>query len=199
MLAAALATIFSGLPPALQATRGSLTDAMRGEFRAKLRPSRLRSALVVSQVTICLVLLVMTGVLMRSSASLQDTKVGFDTTGIVYPLFINRTSDSPNLRLVRYLEEQPWVESVAVAARPPLTGSLRTIPITPTGKNQVGVAGFNLVSAEYFRLLGIPIVGGRNFTPAEMDAEAPVAIVSQVTARHFWPHQDALGQIIQIG
>jgi predicted permease len=199
ILASAFATILSGLAPALQATRGALTDAIRGEFSANFRSSRLRSGLVVSQVTICLVLLIMTGVLMRCSASLKDTKVGFDTKGMVYPVFFDRTQAPPSQRLTQDLEQQPWVESMALALRPPLGGSVRTIPITPAGTHQGEAAGFNFISSGYFRLLGIPIVRGRDFTPAEMDAEAAVAIVSQATARHFWPNQDALGQTIQIG
>src|SRR5207302_5295614 len=57
ILASAFATILSGLAPALQATRGSLTDAIRGELSANIRSSQLRSGLVVSQLPICLVLL----------------------------------------------------------------------------------------------------------------------------------------------
>jgi predicted permease len=187
------------LAPALQATRGSLTDAMRGEISANFRTSRLRSGLVVSQVAICLVLLIMTGVLMRSSASLKDTEVGFATNGMVYPVFFDRTHAPRSQQLMQYLEQQPWVDSMALALRPPLGGSVRTIPMTPAGRNHVEAAGFNFISAGYFRLLGIPVVRGRDFTPSETDAEAAVAIVSQATARHFWPNQDALGQTIQIG
>jgi predicted permease len=198
-LASAFATILSGLAPALQATRGSLTDAIRGEFSANIRSSQLRSGLVVSQVTICLVLLIMTGVLMRCSASLKDTKVGFATNGMVYPVFFDRTQAPPSQQLMQHLEQQPWVDSMALAVRPPLGGSVRTIPMTPAGRNQVEAEGFNFISTGYFRLLGIPIVRGRDFTPSEMDAEAAVAIVSQATARHFWPKQDALGQTIEIG
>jgi predicted permease len=199
VLAAGSATILSGLAPALQATRVSLTDAMRGEFSTKFRTSRLRYALVVSQITVCLLLLVVTCVLMRSSSSLQNTNVGYDTRGIVYPIFFNRAQASPNLQLTQYLAAQPWVDSMAVAVRPPLGGSVRTISITLPGKNQTEAAGFNLVSAEYFGLLGIPILRGRNFGKPETDSEAPVAIVSEATARHLWPNQDALGQTMDIG
>src|SRR5689334_13735630 len=65
---------------------------------------------------------------------------------------VNSASASPNLQLVRYLAQQPWVDSIAAAVRPPLSGTLRTLLVTPAGKNQLENAGFNQVSADYFRL-----------------------------------------------
>jgi macrolide transport system ATP-binding/permease protein len=198
VLAAGLTTILSGLAPALQATRVSLTDAMRGEFSPKLRPSRLRYALVVSQITVCLLLLVVTGVLTRSSASVATTDVGYDTRGVVFPIYDTAGGDL-NPRLMRYLSSQSWVESTAATTRPPLGGISRVISISLSGQNQTERAGFNMVSSGYFELLGIPILRGRNFSQVEMDTEAPVTIVSQATARHLWPGQEAVGQTIEVG
>jgi predicted permease len=198
VLAAGLTTIFSGLAPALQATRISLTDAMRGEFSPKLRPSRLRYALVVSQITVCLLLLVVTGVLMRSSSSVAMTDVGYDTRGIIYPVYGSGGPDLPTPRLLQYLSTQSWVESTAATMRQPLGGP-RIISISLPAQNQTELVRFNVVSAGYFGLLGIPILRGRNFSQSEMDTEASVMIVSQATARHLWPNQDALGQTIEVG
>jgi predicted permease len=198
VLAAGFVTVATSLAPALQATRLSLTDAMRGQFSAVLRPSRLRYALVVSQITICLVLLVVTVVLMRSSASFQNTHPGFETRGIAYPIFFGRGKDDVNSRLVQYLATQPWVDSIAAAVRPPLGGTVHMISISLPGRYQTERTGVNLVSAEYFGMLGIPILSGRNFAVSETEGEAPVAIVSQATARRLWPAQDAIGQTIEV-
>jgi predicted permease len=198
VLAAGLTTILSGLAPALQATRISLTDAMRGEFSPKLRPSRLRYALVVSQITVCLLLLVVTGVLMRSSSSVAMTDVGYETRGIIYPVYGSGGPDLPTPRLLQYLSTQSWVESTAATMRQPLGGP-RIISISLPGQNQAERARFNMVSAGYFGLLGIPILRGRNFSQSEMDSEASVMIVSQATTRHLWPGQDALGQTLEVG
>jgi hypothetical protein len=91
------------------------------------------------------------------------------------------------------------VESTAATTRQPLGGSSRTISISLPGQNQAERAGFNMVSSGYFGLLGIPIIRGRNFSQAEMEMEEPVTIVSQATARHLWPGQDALGRTTGVG
>ena len=199
VLAAALATILSGLAPALQATRLSLTEALRGEFSAAFRPTRLRSGLVVCQISVCLLLLVVTGQLVRSSSTYQHTDLGFDAHGIVFPVFFEQSPAGFNARMMQYLAGQPWVDSTAAALRPPAAGASRSIQITIPGKSLTELAGFNLVSAAYFRLIGIPILRGRNFADYEMESEAAVAIVSQATARRYWPDQDALGRTIEVG
>jgi ABC-type lipoprotein release transport system permease subunit len=76
LMAAALSTILFGLAPALQATRTSLVEAMRGEFGARISSSRLRSALIVSQISVCVILLVLTGILLRGSGAYQHRDLG---------------------------------------------------------------------------------------------------------------------------
>jgi predicted permease len=199
LLAAAAATIGSGLAPAIQATRLSLTEALRGEFSAGLRPQRLRHALVVCQITVCLLLLVITGQLVRSSSGYQHTETGLDLRGVVSPIFFGEMPTNFNARLFRYLSKQTWVESTAVCTRTPLSGGLRRVLITIPEKRFTEQAGFNFVSDGYFSLLRIPIVRGRNFERAEMESEGPVAIISQKTAQRYWPGQDAIGRTIEIG
>jgi predicted permease len=199
VIAAGLATIVSGLAPALQATRVTLVGALRGEFSAKVRSSRLRYALVVSQITVCLLLLVLTGVLVRSSSTYQTTEVGYNLRGLVSPLLLNRPDPSGSLKLFQHLAVQPWVGGLAATIRPPLSGLSRSFAVVPAGGSQSEQASYNLVSPEYFGLLGIPILRGRNFAGAEANTEAAVAVISEATARRFWPHEDALGKTIQIG
>ncbi len=196
LLAAALTTVISGLAPALQATSVSLVGALRGEFSGRFRSSRLRHALVISQIAVCLLFLVLTGVLLRNSANLQQTEVGYDRRGVVSPLIFSRIEDGAAARLARHLATQPWVGSIAAAMRAPLSGKVRSIRVEPAGRASTVISGYNLVSPEYFEMLHIPILRGRNFTAGESQSEASVAIVSQATARLFWPGQDALGKTI---
>jgi len=199
LLAAAVATIGSGLAPALLATRLSLTGALRGEFSAALRRQRLRHALVMCQITVCLLLLVVTGQLVRSSSGYQHTETGLDVRGVVGPVFFDKAPANFNARLFQFLSTQTWVESTALCTRVPMSGTLRRVSITIPGNRRTEQAGFNFVSAGYFPLLRIPILLGRNFETAEMESEGSVAIISQKTAQRYWPGQDAIGRTIEIG
>jgi predicted permease len=194
VLAAAAATVVSGLAPALQATRISLVGALRGEFSARVRSTRLRAALVVSQVGVCLLLLVLTGVLLRNSAALQKLDVGYDTHSVVSPLIFSRTADADAAKLARHLEAQPWVASVAATLHTPLNGRVRSVQLQPAGSRHTVAAGYNMVSPGYFDLLHIPILRGRGFTAQDASA----AIVSQATARLFWPGEEALGKTVDV-
>jgi predicted permease len=189
--AAAASTLLSGLVPAIQATRPGLLYATRGDFSADFHPARLRNALVVSQVTVCVLLLICSGVLLRASRRLQESDVRLIAEGVLEIEFYANLA-----KIADRLEREPRVESVASAWRTPLMGSLRTIPVAP-GKDFVR-AGYNFVSPQYFPIFRIPLVRGRNFTVEESRAGAPVVIVSEATAARLWPGQDALGQTLRI-
>ncbi len=197
-LAAAFATILSGLAPALQATGTSLVNALRGEFSAHFRSSRLRNSLVISQITVCLILLVLTGTLLRTSSGYQQTDVGFSVRGVVFPVIFGRAEHSVTAKLARDLAIQPWAEFVAAAWRVPLGDSMVTIPVAAERGKPVAPAGYNLVSPEYFGVLDIPIRRGRNFSNDEANSEAAVVIVSESTAHGIWRNEDALGKTIYI-
>jgi hypothetical protein len=70
--------------------------------------------------------------------------------------------------------------------------------VTPSGSAQPAVSGYNFVSGAYFDVFRIPVLRGRAFTQVESDAEAPLAIVSESTARRFWPGRDGVGETIAI-
>ena len=193
---AALTTIVCGLVPALQATRTSLTDALRGEFGSRISASGLRSVLVVSQISVCLVLLVLTGVLLRGSSTYQQMETGYNPHGILYPLFLGRSDAAATAKVARELTaSSPWVDGFAGALGAPARLGVE-VPMTPSGGTQSIRAAYNIVTPEYFSLLEIPILRGRGFTKPEGVSEAPVVIVSQRTAQKFWPNQDALGKSI---
>jgi predicted permease len=191
LAAAAASTLLSGLVPAIQATRPGLLYATRGDFSADFHPSRLRNALVVSQVTVCVLLLICSGVLLRASRKLQQSDVRLVADGV-----LEIEAYGPYAKIADRLEREPWVESVSSAWRMPLMGPLRTIPVAP-GADFVR-AGYNFVSPQYFPIFRIPLVRGRNFTVEESRSGAPVVIVSEATAARLWPGQDALGQSLRI-
>ena len=193
-----LATIFFGLAPAIQATRTSLVETLRGEFGARVSSSRLRSVLVVSQISVCVILLVLTGILLRGSAGYQHKDLGFNIHGVVYPLFLNRGAEADEFPKVAHrLSTDAWIDRWAAAWHAPL----RVVPEIPAktaeGSQSIS-AGYNMVSPEYFNVLDIPILRGRSFSQAEAESEASVAVISQNTAQKFWPNEDALGKTLVV-
>jgi hypothetical protein len=102
--------------------------------------------------------------------------------------------------VVRRLSADPEVDAIAVAWHPPLVGGrLAQLRVRTAGTGIATVAGFTVVSPEYFRVFGLRIVQGRGFTDGEARENAPVALVSAATARVLWPNAAAVGQMLDIG
>ncbi len=193
--AAVGSTLFFGLAPAIQATRPGLMYATRGDFSSDVRPARLRNALVVSQVTVCVLLLTCSGVLLHTGLKLQASDVRLAVDGV---LDVHSNEAVIDSKLADRLRQEPWVESVAVAWRAPLYGPWRTIPVSPRAQGELVRAGYDFVSPEYFDAFRIPLLRGRNFTAEESRSEAAVAIVSEATAARLWPGKTALGESFRI-
>src|SRR4029450_6764207 len=83
LVAALVSAVIFGLAPAIQVTRGDVMLAVRGEFTSDFRPMRLRNALVILQITVCVVLLICAGVLLRGAHAMRHFDIGFRTTGII--------------------------------------------------------------------------------------------------------------------
>jgi predicted permease len=193
--AAVCSTLLFGLAPAIQATRPGLMYAARGDFSADVRPRRLRNALVVSQVTVCVLLLTCSGILSRAGLKLQAKDVRLELKGV---LDLHSNDAVIDAKLAGRLREEPWVESVAVASQAPLFGPWKTISISLKPQGGLIGAGYDFVSPDYFGTFRIPLLRGRNFTPEESRSEAAVAIVSEATAARLWPGQDAVGESFRI-
>ena len=194
LVAAGFSALLFGFVPAVQATRPGLMYAMRGDFSSDFRPARLRNGLVMGQVTVCVLLLICAGVLLRAATVLQRREIGLKVANVLYV----QVKEKFRAAMAERLATEPGVETVAVAWRAPFFDGLGTIPVTPTGDTNRVQAGYTFVSPEYFEEFRIPLIRGRNFSFDEADAEAPVAIISEAAARRFWPNQDAIGRAIRI-
>jgi predicted permease len=195
VLAAAFASaILFGLAPAIQVTRGDVMFAARGEFTSDVRPARLRSVLVIGQVAVCSLLLISCGVLVRNSARISSFDVGFGTRGIIAFNIGDKLRD----RVIAGLQSHPEVASIAAASSTPLGGILPDTAITPSPGSAPVKSWYNRVSPEYFRMLDIPIVRGRNFSPDEAAGNLPVVILSASTAEKLWPRADPLGRVLLV-
>jgi predicted permease len=193
----AATTMMFALMPALQATRLTLTHALRGEPSQGLRRSTLRSVLVAGQVTISLILLIVAGTLVRNGMALGATDLGFVTEGV---FSVNQRARGAKLiePAATALRADSRIATVAVTSRNPLFGQLPKTPATAAPSPAVVGASYMFVSPEYFDLLNIPIVRGRGFRPEEAKTEAAIAVVSAATAKAFWPGEDPLGKTMRV-
>jgi predicted permease len=196
-VASAATTLMFALLPALQATRGTLTHALRGEAGASVRTSMLRSLLVTSQITVSLVILIAAATLVRNGMKLGDIDLGLETDGVVS---VNeRTRDASLIpRAAVVLAADPRVEAVAVTTVNPLFEQSRQTLVTPADAATAVATRYTFVSPEYFSILRIPILRGRTFRADEAAAEARVGIISAATAHAFWPGADPIGKIVRI-
>ena len=175
-VAAVGSALLFGLAPAIQATRLDVSQAAKGEFAADFRPARLRNALVVGQITVCVLLLICAALLLRGSTRMSQQDVGFLTRGVVELEFQEKFRS----KILSQLAEEPAVQAIAATQSPPLDGMLPGVPIgcgrsEPRPSRLVQL----FVSPTFFTVLDVPILRGRNFTPEEARSEAAVAIVSQ--------------------
>ncbi len=208
---AALATILVGLLPALQLSRqdpqGALRDGQRtGETGP--RGQRLRGGLVVSEVALALLLLCGAGLMLRSFMQLIRVNPGFQpehllTMKIALPSGAYRKLDQTSAYLDRLLERLrtlPGVESAAAATTLPLSGESDWGTFLIAGRStpdwtKAYAAGWRGVSIDYFQTLGIPLLRGREFTPADAKNQNTI-IINESMAKKFWPGADPIGRQI---
>ena len=206
---ALLSGIVFGLLPALHASRLDLQSALRQSGRTDSGAARqpLRSALVVLQVSIALVLLVGAGLLVRSAVRLQQVPPGFDPTnvfvgGLALPngrygsdtLVARRFDD-----IVSAVGAIPGVTSAGLVSRIPIGGFGADCGVRAAGERSNGGATgahFRTASPEYFATLGIPLLYGRTFSPADRMGRPPVAIINQRLARSLFGTDNAVGRYV---
>ncbi len=195
MIGAAVASaLLFGLAPAMQATRLNVMQAARGDFSSEFRPSRLRNALVVAQVTVCAFLLICSGVLLRGANHLQTFKTGLRTRDVIEV----EIQDRSRMRVLAKLAAEPGIERVSATSDPPLNHIFPIVSASADNAAQVIRAPYSYASPEYFDLFEIGILRGRDFTAEEAISGASVAIVSDAAAQRLWPGQDPLGQSLHL-
>jgi predicted permease len=203
-----------GLAPLVHHSPRVIDLAFRGggeRSSASAGTTRLRRLLVVAEMAMAVVLVISSGLLIRSFAALQAVELGFDPYGLAtfglylpettYPTARDQTAFFDRLTL--RLKALPGVQSVAAMwGLPPLRGSVNWSTdfegIEPTPDNQaLNVNYYQVVSGDYFGTLGIPILRGRAFRPTDEAPENPVAIVNETLARTYYPGEDPIGRRVR--
>jgi predicted permease len=216
-LGAALFTgILFGLMPALDASRTDLTGAIKTGGRGVAgsgRSRRTREMLVVAEVALSVVLLSGAGLLMKSLMRLQDEEVGFDPQGVLVARMSLPDARYPDeaamAQFVRDLlsevETIPGMTSAGVALGAPFAGGSATMTYNVEGilpaEGEEFDSEYQVVTSDYFRTMGIPILEGRALEPADDEGEGGprVAVVSQAFARRHWGDESPLGQRVAFG
>jgi putative ABC transport system permease protein len=202
MLISLATGVLFGLIPALQATRIELARAPR--------KTRVRAILVVAEVSLALVLLIGSGLLIRSFVSMRSVNPGFDTHNVLtmqIALTGEKYQKTAGLnRLVEASRDRigalPGVEAVASGCCLPI-GAVPNgpfyIPDRPIEGTFQARAGLPIVSPDYFDVFKIPIIQGRKFNDRDVAGAPNVVIINQAMAREFWPNGDAIGARVMVG
>jgi putative ABC transport system permease protein len=213
MLAAA---ILSSLGPAIRASRVEPLPALsigRGADSASRPDSKLRSALVVGQVSLAVVLLIGAGLLLQSFVRLRATDLGFSTEDRVsIQLFLWDRNETPAKRIVRVREiaerwrSMPGVLGVAAVSALPFhphqidarnTMNIDGVPEDAWGGERAAYT--TVVTPEYFSVLGIPTAGGRVFHDDDRQESPKVVILNETAARRYFPGEDPVGRRVTVG
>ncbi|MEO5800369.1 MAG: ABC transporter permease [Gemmatimonadales bacterium] len=205
-----LVGIVFGLVPALHATRTQLTEALKeGTAATPVRgfhPGISRSMLVVVEVALAVVLLVGSGLMLRSLGNLLSINPGFDAEHVLtmrlgmIPGRIPRDS-MPGFynQLIERLRAIPGVEHAGLADCPPLNGgcngTIITFPDRPEVKGaQAPGIGVHVVTSGWFGAMRVPLVRGRLFAESDRIGTEKVILISESAARKHWPGQDPIGK-----
>ena len=195
--------LICGIFPAWQASKSKPVEAMRASERHLAGSSvmRWRSAFMIAEVAISMVLLVGAGLLLKSFMTLNHVELGIATEHVV-----NMNITLPELRyptlerrfaffddLAERVSHLPGIQSVAFANNFPLRGGWSSNFLSDNQPNSNEDADYQAVSPGYFATLGIALQRGRLLTPADRAGAEMVAVVNSALARHFYPNQDPIG------
>ena len=211
LLVSMLTGIAFGLAPALQSSKPDLNTALKDGSRGAaggFDRSRLRSVFVVAEVALASVLLLGAGLMMNSFVRLQRVDPGFKPERLLtarVSLPESRYGQAPQQtdfyqQALQRFETLPGTQSVSAINNLPFqnenNGGLRIDGYAPSSPYDRPQANYRAISPSYFRVMGIPLRRGREFSPDDLAGQAGVAIINEEAARRFWPNQDPIGKRI---
>jgi putative ABC transport system permease protein len=212
-----LTGLIFGLIPALQSSRADLTTTLKesaGRSGTGFRQNKVRSALVVIEVALALVLLIGSALLIRTAVALGRVDPGFDTHNVLTLKMSLKGAEYEKSeaveRVVRNGVEQlraiPGVVNASATCCVPLEGGYG-LPFRIVGRPLAadsqgpfhGGGGWATVSPGYFEVFKIPIKSGRTFTDRDTSTSTPVVLINEAMARQYWPKSDPLADRLVIG
>ncbi len=208
LAATVVTSILSSIAPALHGARETLNTRTGGHRRR----ARLQQSLVISEVALSLVLLVGAGLLFRSLRKVLDVDPGFRADHLLTMRVSLPATYTDGVQILQFyravperLQSLPGISSASLVSWLPVaegepTGDI-TIEGRPAAPGANGGASFRRTLPNYFRMMGIPLVRGREFNDRDDGAHELVVIINERMARNFWPNQndDPIGRRIKIG
>jgi predicted permease len=206
--------VLLGLAPAWRASNAESNSVLKGSARSTTAGparQRLRSALVIVETGLALVLLVTAALFLRSFVRLQSVNPGFDSRGVMTAMFSLPAKQYPDTAkqsvffrsVLERLSNTPGVSAASIGFGVPFTpyaenGSflIEGRTFAPGEPNPQSTRHY--VTPGYFKSLTIPIRRGRDFSETDDAAHEPVALIDENLARQYWPNEDPLGRRIQL-
>ena len=212
-LIALLISVAFGLVPVRQVTRIDLRESLsRTSHNSSAGPGRWSDVLVIAEVSLAVLLLVGSGLLVKSLLNLQRVDPGLIAENLVTAdIDLSAASyreerEASNFfrELMRRVESMPGVQAVSFSTQQPLSGTAGNDPFAIEGRKldpaNLTTAGWQVVGANYLHTVGIQLTRGRDFATHDLDPAAPpVAIINEKMAARFWPDEDPLGKRITLG
>ncbi|HSB12440.1 MAG TPA: ABC transporter permease [Blastocatellia bacterium] len=204
-----------GLAPALLSSKTNFDSALKEggrDVRSSSRGNRVRAALVVSEVSLALMLLVGAGLLIKSFLNLQQVDPGFNPEGLLrVDVGLPRTRYSERAKTAAFFKQ--LVDRVSALPGVEAAGSVSTLPLSGGGTdssfliegqpqpepNREPVAHYAKVTPDYFRAMGIRLLKGRVFSDADSADSPRTALISEEMARRYFPGEDPLGKRLLFG
>ena len=205
-----LTGILAGVLPGLRLSRPNVNQALKqglGRTDSDSGGNRTRSALVIAEVALSLILLFGAGLMIRSFQQLQSVNPGFDSQNIMtMTLAVARSKFHTSLQQIAFYQQVlqrvrslPAVQSAGVIDDIPLSGGGSVQPIAIEGRPALAMADqpevdVRLTSPGYMSSMRIPILRGRDFSDSDATGRPAVVLISQTMAREFWPNEDPIGK-----
>jgi putative ABC transport system permease protein len=209
----AVTSLLFGFAPALTLAKVDLAQSLRKGGRGDVSGGRTgmgRSAILVAEVALSVMLLTGAGLMIRSLIRMADVQPGFDTSGItVFRLSLPgaRYTDPQAVQFMERLQERltsvRGIEEAAVFVAPPLGsssmfGSFRRPELPEPEPGEGPVASYRIAGVGALEMLSIPIVAGRGFLPSDRENAQRVVMISQETAERFFPGEDPVGRQMDV-
>lgn len=205
-----LAGVASGAGPALHGTRRGMASVAQGAGRwgtgDGTPATRMRSALVIGQMAMALVLLIGSGLLIKGYNRAMDTDLGFETDHLLTMRVslpeLERYDEAHTVELLSSLEAElaamGGIERVAVADALPTTRWGRSVPyVTAHTRDRQSTAELRSVAPGFFNALGINVTRGRTFTDHDRSGDPPVVVINDFLARTHWAEQSPIGEYVE--
>jgi len=207
LLVSLITVVLVSVVPALRASRPGLARDLRPGSGADsdagwtLRRPGALSVFMVVEVALALVLAVGAGLLLKSLARVQDRSFGFDPANVLTfyidphdPTYSQAGAPARITPVLEAVQRVPGVEAASVSSCTPLSACGRHDVYILGGDGRGTLVGVQYVAPDHFKTLGIPLVQGRTFTPADRAGAPRVIIINQTGARRLFPHEDPVGR-----